>query len=159
MADFPANCSALARPAIVAGVSLAIMETIADYGTVSHFGVQTLTTGIYRAFYSLAIGRRRPVGDDLARLRSGLSRLERMTRGRKLSNRAASTSGSLLSADRSTHGLAWLACAVPITLGFLLPAGLMVSMAIEAGNLFEDRTLELVQNSVILSAIAAFFGF
>jgi ABC-type Fe3+ transport system permease subunit len=37
----------LARPAIAAGVALALMETVADYGTVSHFGVQTLTTGIF----------------------------------------------------------------------------------------------------------------
>src|SRR5690606_27493834 len=37
----------LARPAIAAGVALALMETVADYGTVHHFGVQTLTTGIF----------------------------------------------------------------------------------------------------------------
>ncbi|HET7527483.1 MAG TPA: ABC transporter permease subunit, partial [Burkholderiaceae bacterium] len=43
----------LARPAIAAGVALALMETLADYGTVSYFGVQTFTTGIYRAWFSL----------------------------------------------------------------------------------------------------------
>jgi iron(III) transport system permease protein len=43
----------LARPGIVAGTSLALMETLADFGTVSYFGVQTFTTGIYRAWFSL----------------------------------------------------------------------------------------------------------
>ncbi|KAB2874372.1 MAG: iron ABC transporter permease, partial [Burkholderiaceae bacterium] len=43
----------LARPAIAAGVALALMETLADYGTVAYFGVQTFTTGIYRAWFSL----------------------------------------------------------------------------------------------------------
>ena len=43
----------LARPAIAAGVALALMETLADYGVVSYFAVQTFTTGIYRAWFSL----------------------------------------------------------------------------------------------------------
>ena len=43
----------MARPAIAAGVALALMETLADYGTVSYFAVQTFTTGIYRAWFSL----------------------------------------------------------------------------------------------------------
>src|SRR5262245_30164135 len=43
----------LARPAVVAGALLAIMETIADYGAASYFGLQTFTTSIYRAWFSL----------------------------------------------------------------------------------------------------------
>ena len=43
----------LARPAIAAGVALALMETLADYGTVAYFAVDTFTTGIYRAWFSL----------------------------------------------------------------------------------------------------------
>jgi iron(III) transport system permease protein len=39
----------LARPAIVAGMALAMMETLADFGTVAYFGVPTFSTGIYRA--------------------------------------------------------------------------------------------------------------
>jgi iron(III) transport system permease protein len=42
----------LARPAIVAGVALAMMETLADYGTVSYFGVNTFTTGIFSAWFA-----------------------------------------------------------------------------------------------------------
>ena len=41
-----------ARPAIVAGLSLVAMETLSDFGSVSFFGVSTLTTGIYNAWIS-----------------------------------------------------------------------------------------------------------
>ena len=43
----------MARPAIVAGITLALMETLADYGTVEFFGVSTFTTGIFRTWYGL----------------------------------------------------------------------------------------------------------
>ncbi len=43
----------LARPAIAAGLSLALMETLADYGTVQYFGVATFTTGIFRTWFGL----------------------------------------------------------------------------------------------------------
>ena len=43
----------LARPAIAAGVLLAVMETIADFGTVAYFGVQTMATGIYTSWFSM----------------------------------------------------------------------------------------------------------
>ena len=43
----------MARPAIAAGAALALMETLADFGTVSYFGVQTFTTGIFRAWLSM----------------------------------------------------------------------------------------------------------
>ena len=39
----------LARPAVAAGVALALMETLADYGVASYFGIQTFTAGIYKA--------------------------------------------------------------------------------------------------------------
>ena len=42
----------LARPAIAAGTALALMETLADYGTVSYFGLPTFTTGIFNAWFS-----------------------------------------------------------------------------------------------------------
>src|SRR3954471_9937069 len=43
----------LARPAIVGGVALALMETLADFGTVQHFALRTFTTGIYEAWFGL----------------------------------------------------------------------------------------------------------
>lgn len=44
----------MARAAIGAGVSLALMETLSDFGTVEYFGVPTFTTGIYRTFFGMS---------------------------------------------------------------------------------------------------------
>ncbi|HMQ08243.1 MAG TPA: iron ABC transporter permease [Saprospiraceae bacterium] len=43
----------LSRPAIVAGLTLAAMEVLNDYGTVKYLGIQTFTAGIFRAWFSL----------------------------------------------------------------------------------------------------------
>ena len=43
----------LARPAIMAGLALALMETLNDFGTVQYFGVDTFTTGIYRTWFGM----------------------------------------------------------------------------------------------------------
>jgi len=46
----------LARPAVITGLSLALMETLADYGTVKYFGISTFTTGIFRTWFGLGDG-------------------------------------------------------------------------------------------------------
>jgi iron(III) transport system permease protein len=149
----------LARPAIVAGTSLALMETLADYGAVSYFGVPTFTTGIYRAWFSL--------GDHIAaaQLATGLLCfvalilfLERFSRGRARFN---NTTGR----NRPHTGMrlqgwkgfgAALICLIPLTLGFLLPAGLLLFMAISGGDAqFGPRFLLLARNSFILAAVTA----
>lgn len=43
----------MARPAIVGGIALSSMEVLNDYGTVKYFGVNTFTTGIFRAWFSM----------------------------------------------------------------------------------------------------------
>ena len=43
----------MARPALVAGTALAMMEALADFGTVSTFGYRTLTEAIYRVWYGM----------------------------------------------------------------------------------------------------------
>jgi iron(III) transport system permease protein len=73
----------LARPGIAAGTALCLMETLADYGTVAYFGVNTFSTGIFRAWFSL--------GDAVAAAQLGalllagvaaVLALERFARGR-----------------------------------------------------------------------------
>ena len=60
----------LARPAIAGGVALALMETLADFGTVQYFGVDTFTTGIYRTWFALG----EPAGGRAARGRADAGR-------------------------------------------------------------------------------------
>jgi iron(III) transport system permease protein len=149
----------LARPGIVAGTSLALMETLADFGTVSYFGVQTFTTGIYRAWFSL--------GDHTAAAQLSAALLgfvflvlliERVTRAR-----AGFHSSSQRKQLRHVYQLrgkwvplAFVFCAIPVVFGFLLPAGAMLHMALTAGDAqFGARYVQLTFNTVTLAALTA----
>lgn len=147
----------LARPAIVAGVALALMETLADYGTVAYFAVSTFTTGIYRAWFSL--------GDRVAaaQLASALLAfvlvllaLERINRGRARFHETGRRRG----ARRALVGWhAWAAsalCLLPLVFGFLLPAGLLLDLALEEGDsTFGLRYGVLAKNSLLVATVSA----
>jgi len=149
----------LARPAIAAGTALALMETLADYGTVSFFGVQTFTTGIVRAWISFGD---RVAAAQLASILLGFVLvvlvLERWNRGRAryhhTSSRYQRLPGYQLSGFKA--GLAATACLLPLTLGFLLPALILLKMSLEAGDAqFGTRFFQLALNSFTLASISA----
>ncbi len=148
----------LARPAIAAGVALALMETLADYGTVAYFAVNTFTTGIYRAWFSLGD---RVASAQLAAMLLGfvllLVAMERITRGRaryhNTSNRHRPPPGRL---KGGAGLLAMLTCLLPLCLGFLLPAALLLRMALGEGDTqFGERFLMLARNSFTLAGLTA----
>ena len=152
----------LARPAIVAGVALALMETLADYGTVAYFAVNTFTTGIYRAWFSL--GDRVAAAQLAAMLLAFvlfLLTMERISRGRaryhNTTGRNRPMAGARLRGVAAV--LAVLACLLPLLLGFLLPAGLLLKMALTEGDAqFGERFLTLSRNSFILAGVTAAIG-
>ncbi len=148
----------LARPAIVAGTTLALMETLADFGTVSYFAVPTFTTGIYRAWLSMGD---RVAAAQLSAMLLGfvvlVLALERGSRGRA---RYYNGAGRRRHARCQLHGFAaWLAtaiCGVPLVLGFLLPAGLLLRMTLTDGDAqFGARFVMLTLNSFTLAGVTA----
>ncbi len=149
----------LARPAVAAGTALALMETLADYGTVAYFAVQTFTTGIYRAWFSL--GDRAAAAQLSAALLGFVVLvllLERASRGRarfhNTTGRNRPHPGRRLSGFRSAGAM--LACSVPLLLGFLVPAGILLKMAIVEGDAqFGARFAQLAGNSFVLAALTA----
>ncbi len=149
----------LARPAIAAGAALALMETLADYGTVAYFGVPTFTTAIYRTWFSL--GDRVAAAQLSAALLSFVVLvlvLEKISRGRarfhNTTGRNRPASGHRLRAGRA--GLAVAACLLPLCLGFVLPAALLSKMALSDGDAqFGFRFLELARNSFSLAILTA----
>jgi iron(III) transport system permease protein len=152
----------LARPAIAAGIALALMETLADYGTVAYFAVDTFTTGIYRAWFSL--GDRVAAAQLAAMLLAFvlfLLMVERISRGRARYNdttgRNRPQAGARLTGFRGL--LATLACLLPLLLGFLLPAVLLLRMALSDGDAqFGERFLTLARNSFVLAGATAAIG-
>lgn len=149
----------LARPALVAGTALALMETLADFGTVAYFGVQTFTTGIYRAWFSL--GDRTAAAQLSAMLLLfvvAVLVLEHMSRGRaRFNNTSRQQSAPVpVALGRGAGLLAMCACLLPLFFGFLLPAGLLLQMALSEGDAqFGPRFLQLARNSFVLAAVTA----
>jgi iron(III) transport system permease protein len=149
----------LARPAIVAGTSLALMEALADYGTVAFFGVPTFTTGIVRAWNAF--------GDPVAASQLAALLLlcvlavllaERASRGGRRFHHGSVRIGPpppvRLRGGRAL--LALLACALPLLLGFALPAAVLLRMAVATGPArLATRHLDQAINSFGLAAITA----
>ncbi|MDO9598157.1 MAG: iron ABC transporter permease [Azoarcus sp.] len=149
----------LARPAVIAGTALALMETLADFGTVSYFGVQTFTTGIYRAWFSL--------GDRIAAAQLSAALLlfvvlvlamEKASRGRARFNNTSRNQGAAIRHRLSPLAgiVAATSCFLPLFFGFLLPAWLLLRMAFGDGDAqFGPRFMDLARNSFVLAAVTA----
>ncbi len=150
----------LARPAVAAGVALALMETLADFGVTSYFGIQTFSTAIIKAWLSMDDQR---VAAQLSTMLLGLVLvllwLERRSQRRlRFSTRAAgggaASAPTLLTGRAAT--IAWLACALPILLGFAAPVAFMLRpLAADWSVLPWQRFLEWAWNSVRLGGITA----
>lgn len=118
----------LARPAIAAGVALALMETVNDFGAVSHFGVQTLTTGIFSVWLSAgnAGGAAQLALVSLAVILA-LMAMERFGR-RNLRFHRASRQSRPIAARQIKGWRGWVAtafCLGPFALGFILPVAVI----------------------------------
>lgn len=148
----------LSRPAIAAGVALALMETLADYGTVAYFAVPTFTTGIYRAWFSL--------GDHVAAAQLAtcllgfvllLLTMERFSRGRARYHEGVARRSRLRAPLTGVRALfAQVGCAIPVIGGFALPAALLLQLALVEGDVqFGPRFLHLARNSFVLAAVSA----
>ncbi len=150
-----------ARPAVVGGVSLVIMEMLNDYGAVKYYGVSTFTTGIFRAWFSL--------GDLTAAVRLSLCllslvllllALERWQRGRQAYQ---STSKSRPLRPQRIRGsrmvLAWSICLLPFLLGFVLPVTQLINWSTDGLSGFDwSEFSQTIWNTAKVAAIVAVLG-
>ena len=149
----------MARPAIATGVLLTVMETIADFGTVSYFGVQTFATGIYTSWFSM--GDRAGAAQlalCLLCLALVLAVIERSTRGKARYHQAGKQHAPMPPADLKGGQafFAWILCALPVCFGFLLPLIILFNMGLQSEqNLFSSRYIGFLQNSLLLATLAA----
>ena len=148
----------LARPAIVAGLSLALMETLADYGTVAYFGLGVFTTGIFRTWFGM--------GDSVAAAKMAslllffvfaLIVMERVSRKRAQYHHTSNKYSEL--PEYRLGGLralgAFIICLVPVFFGFLLPAGQLSVWAIETYPYMVDESFITLTLHTIFLGIAA----
>jgi iron(III) transport system permease protein len=149
----------LARPAIAAGVSLALMETVADYATVQHFGVQTLTTGIFTTW--LTAGN----AGGAAQIALLVMALILILIGSERRSRYRMRHHSLSRSDRAPTAAAlgpvarWLAfgfCVTPFAFGFLLPVAVMLRhAALNPAEWVSPGLLQALGNTLVVSGAAA----
>ncbi len=152
----------LARPAIVVGVSLAMMETLADFGTMQLFAVQTFTTGIYHTWFGAynAPGAAQ-LSLSLLTFISFFIFLERYSRKQQRFHAQSSIKNAHtrypLSGIRAV--LALLFCIFPVLFGFALPAGLLIQWATESWRgVMLDRFFNDAGNSILLAGVTALLG-
>jgi len=148
----------MARPAIAAGVLLTAMETIADFGTVSYFGVQTFAAGIYTSWFSMA-DRAAAAQLSLGLLTFALllALFERISRGgaRYASGRRQEPMARI-PLGRGKQALALALCGLPVLLGVVLPVIALVVMALNGQqNLFSARYVQFIRNTLTLASVAA----
>ena len=154
----------LARPAIAAGAALALMETLADYGVGAYFGLNTFSTGIYKAWLVM--------NDSIAAAQ--LASLLLLAVALLLTAERSAQARLRFAAGRAAHsaearavplrgGPAWAACglcAVPVALGFVLPAAWLLRMLwVEAAasefGLPLERFVQWALSSLRLATLAA----
>ena len=149
----------LARPAIVAGLSLALMETLADYGTVKYFGVSTFTTGIFRTWFGL--GNPAAAAQLSALLLTfvfALILLERWSRRHARYHHTSQREQSIrrIRLTGWQAALAFSFCLFALFFGFILPAGQLSWWALTVVETrWDSEFATLALNSLGLAAGAA----
>jgi iron(III) transport system permease protein len=147
----------LARPAIMVGLSLVVMETLADYGTVQYFGVSAFTTGIFRTWFGL--------GNSLAAAQlsalllmfiAAFLYLEKRSRRQARFHHTSSRYSSLLQQKlNTTQGvIALILCATPMILGFIVPVLFLIDLALDTYSQVLGKDFYLLLFHSLLLAFA-----
>ena len=149
----------LARPAIVAGLALVLMETISDFGTVEFFAVETLTLGIFNVWLGM---NNLPAAAQIASITFLfiIFLLVTETYARSKRKFSDSTRRSAVLEPKAVKGMqmvtCWLTCSIPILIGFILPVGILASFVLRGFSLdFEEAMLKAAFNSLILATTIA----
>ena len=149
----------LIRPAMIGGVMLVVMETLSDFGAVEHFAVQTFTTGIFRTWYGMGdLNTAMQLASMLLIFVGVFLFIERKSRKQAAFTTNASNFRPIqidqLSGVYSV--LAFIACLMPILIGFLLPISELLVWAINYNlSFFNEKFIKTAMNTVYLSIAAA----
>ena len=149
----------LARPAIIGGVSLVLMETLNDYGAMSYFGINTFTTGIFRAWFSLGdVGAAIYLSGFLMLFVFLLILVERWQRGRASYSERVKLNKPIrkYKLNRLQSIFAFIVCLLPVLIGFIIPFAQLLYWASQTSpHVINRQFWLLVLNSFTLAMITA----
>ncbi len=149
----------LARPGIIAGVSLVMMESLAEFGTMDYYGVSTFTIGIYRTWFSF--------GDETSALHLSsllltfvfiLIIVERYSRGKSqyvnTSQKTKKLKAKNLNGLNNIYAFSW--CLLFSLVGFVIPVLQLVLWLTETYSyIFDEYYLQVIINTISIATIAS----
>lgn len=149
----------MARPAIIAGLALVIMETLSDFGAVEHFAVPTFTIGIYRTWFGMYdLNTAMQLSSLLLIFVAIFLLVERLERNKLDYSYAGSTFKPInkIKLTGWKNYLAFIFCFVPLFLGFLLPILEISNWAINytSESFFSNNFLSSFFNTIFLGILA-----
>lgn len=149
----------MARPSIIGGLSLCLMEALNDYGAVKYFGVSTFTTGIFKAWFSL--------GDSNAAIYLSvflilfvfsLILLEKYQRGNSKYNNIEinKTLAIRYNLNLIENIFCFILCLIPVLIGFIIPFLQLSYWTIQTiYKIIDYNFFNLILNSFILSIVTS----
>ncbi|MEO1985816.1 MAG: iron ABC transporter permease [Martelella sp.] len=148
----------MARPAIIVGVTLVLMESLNDIGAVQYLGVNTLTFSIYETWLNRGdLGGAAQLSAIMLVFVLGLILLERLARrNQRYATSRASGEAARQRLAGAKAALATLSCTIPVVIGFLVPALVLLDFALKRLDDFASaRLLEALVTSITVSGLAA----
>ena len=149
----------LARPAIVAGLALVLMETLSDFGTVEFFAIETITLGIFNVWLGMnSLTAAAQIATFGFLFVIVLLTVEVLSRARRrfvdTTRRSASLSPEKIGGWRSLVFLA--VCLAPVVIGFVVPVAVLLSFVLQGYSVAFDATvIEAAGNSTFIGLAAA----
>ena len=150
----------LARPAIVAGLALVLMETLSDFGTVEYFAIETLTLGIFNVWLGMnSLTAAAQIASFSFLFVIALLTLEVLSRARRrfvdTTRRSASLSPDRVNGMRAFVCIA--VCLTPVVIGFVVPVAVLLNFVLQGYSVALDTAvLEAAGNSIFIGlAVAA----
>ena len=149
----------LARPAIMAGLALVMMEVMSDFGTVEFFAIETITLGIFNVWLGMnnlvAAAQISIVGFGFILALLGLELYARSRQQYVSSSRNQMPLATLLPTKAGVLAC-WAVCVIPLLFGFFIPVGVLLGL-VSTNDLLADflAIRGIIGNTLIVAAIAA----
>ncbi len=146
------------RPAIIAGVSLVIMETLNDYAAVEYFGISTLTIGIFRSWFGLNdIASALKLSSFLITFVFIFLIFEKLyRRNAKYNNKGGKNSLRRIDIPNKKQYIIIIFCIIPFIFGFLIPVTRLFTWMIKSDFSSNDfNLLKITFNTIIISAVSS----